>query len=130
MPIRSGSSLIAQLVAAGEAPMGSVNVHTMERMKLKGAPVDWVATTDPIVVSLHPMGLSIKPAHPNAGKLFIDFVLSKDGQQVILDVGRTSPRPGMDPRVDGSKLKLYPTRPELADRYPQYEKEYRQIFGQ
>ena len=129
MPIRSGSSLIAQLVAAGEAPMGSVNVHTMERMKLKGAPVDWVATTDPIVVSLHPMGLSIKPAHLNAGKLFIDFVLSKNGQQVILDVGRTSPRPGMDPRVDGSKLKLYPTRPELADRYPQYEKEYREIFG-
>jgi hypothetical protein len=35
----------------------------------------------------------------------------------------------MDPRVDSAKLKLFPTRPELADRYPQYEQEYRQIFN-
>ena len=129
MPVRSGSSLIAQLVAAGEAPMGMVNVHTMEKMKDKGAPVDWVRTTDPIAVSLHPIALALKPVHTSAGKLFIDFVLSKEGQKVIVDMGRNSPRPGMDPRVDGSKLKLFPTRPELADRYPQYEQEYRQIFG-
>ena len=130
MPVRSGSSLIAQLVAAGEAPMGMVNVHTIERMKGRGAPVDWVTTTDPIVVSLHPIGLAARPPHPNAGKLLIDFILSKDGQAVIMDVGRTSPRPGMDARIDGSKLKLFPTRPELAERYPHYEQEYRQIFNQ
>ena len=130
MLIRSGSSLIAQLLVAGEAPMGMVNVHTMERMKGRGAPVDWVATTDPIVVSLHPIGLAAKPAHPNAGKLLIDFILSKEGQALIMEMGRTPARPGTDTRSDASQLKLFPTRPELAERYPQYEQEYRQIFGQ
>lgn len=130
MTFRSGSSLIAQLVAAGEAPMGMVNVHTIEKMKERGAPVDWVATTDPIVVSLHPIGLAAKPLHPNAGKLLIDFILSKDGQTVIMDMGRTASRPGMDPRNESRKLRLFPTRPELAERYPQYEQEYRQIFAQ
>ncbi|MGH7774888.1 MAG: ABC transporter substrate-binding protein [Candidatus Binatia bacterium] len=129
MPFRRGASLISQLVVAGEAPMGMVNAHTTERIKDRGGPVDWVRTSDPIVVSLHPIGLAFKPVHPNAGKLLIDFVLSKEGQQVIVDVGRTSPRPGMDPRVDPSKLKLFPTRPELAERYQQFEQEYKEIFG-
>lgn len=130
MPARTGgSTLIAQLVAAGETPMGMVQAHTIESLKGRGAPVDWITTTDPIVVSLHPMGLATKPPHPNAGKLFIDFVLSQEGQKVIIDMGRTSPRPGMDPRSEGSNLKLFPTRPELADRYSEYEKEFRQVFG-
>jgi len=129
MPFSRGANLIAQLVVAGETPMGMVNAHTIEKMKEKGAPVDWIKTTDPIVVSLHPIGYASKPVHPNAGKLLLDFVLSKEGQQVVVDVGRTSPRPGMDPRVDPKKLKLYPTKPELAEKYEQYEKEFKEIFG-
>ena len=129
MSFRRGANLIAQLVVAGEVPMGMVNAHTIERMKVAGAPVEWITTLDPIVVSLHPIGLSVKPLHPNAGKLLIDFVLSREGQQVIVDVGRTSPRQGMDPRIDSRKLKLFPTRPALAESYQQHEQEYKEIFG-
>jgi len=45
-------------------------------------------------VSLHPFGVAAKAPHSNAAKLFIDFVLSKEGQQLVLAIGRTPSRPG------------------------------------
>lgn len=127
--LRSGQTLAAQLLAAGEFAIAMVLAHRVEKMKEQGAPLEWVTTLDPIAVSLHPIGLAAKAAHPNAGKLFIDFVLSKEGQKVVLDVGRTPARPGIDLKMDAKSLQLYPVPPELGENYPQYLKEFREIFG-
>jgi iron(III) transport system substrate-binding protein len=35
--------------------------------------------------------------HPNAARLFLDFLLSKDGQTVMQEIGVYSARPGMPP---------------------------------
>jgi iron(III) transport system substrate-binding protein len=53
-----------------------------ETLRSRGAPVDWVAL-DPVYANIHPVGLSAKAPHPNAGKLFIDFLLSKTGQEIL-----------------------------------------------
>ena len=45
--MRSGQTLIAQLIAAGEFPIGIVLAHRIERMKEQGAPIEWVTTSDP-----------------------------------------------------------------------------------
>ena len=47
---RKGHTLIAQLMAAGEFPLGVVYAHRIEEMKQRGAPVEWVNTVNPIVV--------------------------------------------------------------------------------
>jgi len=127
--LRGGQTLIAQLMAAGEFPIGMVLAHRMERMKEQGAPVDWATTLDPITVSLHPIGVSTKAPHPNAAKLFIDFVLSKEGQQTVLAIGRTPARPGIDTKMQAKNLKLFPIPPELGDHYSQHVKEFRELFG-
>ncbi|HWP59583.1 MAG TPA: extracellular solute-binding protein [Candidatus Acidoferrales bacterium] len=126
--LRSGQTLIAQLMAAGEFHMGMVLAHRIEKMKEQGAPVEWVTTLDPITVSLHPIGVAARAPHPNAAKLFIDFLLSKDGQQLVLAIDRTPARPGIDTKMEAKKLKLYPVPPELGEHYNQFQKEFREIF--
>jgi len=126
--IRSGHTLIAQLMAAGEFAMGMVLAHRIEKMKEQGAPVEWVTTLDPITASLHPIGVATKAPHPNAAKLFIDFVLSKEGQQIVLTSERTPARPGIDSKMQSKNPKLYPIAPELGENYNRYQKEFRDIF--
>ena len=76
---RKGNTLIAQLIVAGEYPLGFVYGHRVELLKSQGAPMDWVSTMNPIITTGGPLGLAAKAAHPNAGTLLIDFVLSKEG---------------------------------------------------
>jgi iron(III) transport system substrate-binding protein len=128
--LRSGQTLIAQLMAAGEFHMGMALAHRIERMKEQGAPIEWVTTLDPITVSLHPIGVAAKAPHANSAKLFIDFVLSKDGQQLVLAIGRTPSRPGIDTKMQAKKLKLFPIPPALGESYNRYQKEFREIFRQ
>ena len=127
--LRNGQTLIAQLMAAGEFSVAMVLAHRIEKMKEQGAPVEWVTTLDPVTVSLHPIGLAAKAPHPNAAKLFVDFILSKDGQQLLLSIERTPARPGIDTKMEARKLKLFPMPPELGERYEQFQKEFREIFG-
>ena len=94
--LRNGQTLIAQLMAAGEFSVAMVLAHRIEKMKEQGAPVEWVTTLDPVTASLHPIGIAAKAPHPNAAKLFVDFILSKDGQQLLLSIERTPARPGID----------------------------------
>jgi len=128
--LRSGQTLIAQLMAAGEFHMGMALAHRIERMKEQGAPVEWVTTLDPVTVSLHPIAVAAKAQNPNAAKLFIDFLLSKEGQQLVLAIGRTPARPGIDTKMQAKNLKLFPISPELGEQYNKYQKEFREIFRQ
>ena len=108
--------------------MAMVLAHRIEKMKEQGAPVEWVTTLDPVTVSLHPIAVAAKAPHSNAAKLFIDFVLSKEGQQVVLAIGRTPSRPGIDTKMQAKNLKLFPIPPELGENYNQYQKEFRELF--
>jgi iron(III) transport system substrate-binding protein len=127
--LRNGQTLIAQLMAAGEFAVAMVLAHRIEKMKEQGAPVEWVTTLDPITAALHPIGLAAKAPHPNAAKLFVDFILSKEGQQLMLSIERTPARPGIDTKMEARKLKLYAVPPDLGEHYNQFQREFREIFG-
>ena len=49
-------------------------------------PIDFV-NPNPLFVSLNPVGLAKNAPHPNAAKVFIGWLLSKDGQQFIAERG-------------------------------------------
>src|SRR6266498_1840360 len=70
---RKNHTTLGQFLAAGEYPAALVYAHTIEEMKGKGAPVEWVRTTAPIVLDIQAVALSAQPPHPNAAKLFVDF---------------------------------------------------------
>jgi iron(III) transport system substrate-binding protein len=81
--LRNGRELVSELVAAGEFKLAlTAYSQNYESLRLRGAPVDWVAL-DPVYANIHPVGLSSNAPHPKAGKLFIDFLLSKAGQEIL-----------------------------------------------
>jgi len=61
---------------------------------MKGAPVEWTRP-EPNFVSPVGMGIASNSPHPNAARLFVDYVLSKEGQQIIAGTGRTPTRSGI-----------------------------------
>ncbi len=128
---RDGHTLVAQLMAAGEFEITLAFSESVEKMKRGGAPVEWVTTFDPIIVSIHPVAIAADAPHPEAARLFVDFALSKEGQSIIRASGRIAPRPDarpLHPQSSEPKLKLHPVQPEAAADYEGLLKEWREIF--
>ena len=129
--LRRGHSLLAQLMAAGEFPIALVFPFEVEQLKRRGAPVDWAATSDPIVTSINVVALSAKAPHPNAARLMVNYILSEEGQNIIRDVSRVPVRPGVKPlaaKLDQSSLKIRYVPTDMFRKIPEYEKEFREIF--
>jgi len=91
-----GNTNRANFVSVGERSMTFVYAQVIERMKQTGAPVDWIPL-EPVAVELNVAMLSAKAAHPNAAKLFIDYLISKDGQEFLKTFRRIGPRKDVKP---------------------------------
>ncbi len=132
LQFRNGHALLADLMSVGEFPAAVVVYPDhVEQMKNKGQPVEWVKSTDPILVNLAPVAVAAKAPQPNAGKLFMSYSISKEGQEILQKTRRASARhdvapvvPDMDPR----KLKLVPLDPDIATNTG-YIKDFRRAFG-
>ncbi len=127
---REGHELLAQLIAAGEG-LFDINIPaaSVERVKEKGAPIDWlsVGLSPAIMVGI---GLSAHAPHPNAAKLFLDFVLSREGQMLMRAPGRRVARQDLvGQSTKDQSIKMVPVKPALADRLDDYANQLRAIFG-
>ena len=81
--IRTGHTLMSELVAAGEIPLAvAVYNHAVERLAKSGAPIKWKALT-PTIARAGAIGLARSAPHPHAALLFADFLLSREGQEAI-----------------------------------------------
>jgi iron(III) transport system substrate-binding protein len=89
---RESTAMRAQLVIAGESDLDVDSTYSVLTPLIKnGAPVNWTTLGPTLVVPVG-HGLSVRAPHPNAAKLFIDFVLSREGQRVVLAAERNSAR--------------------------------------
>ena len=83
---------LAGLVVSGEVPLSpTIFDANITQAKQKGAPVDW-RPLEPVVTTVAYTGLVAKAAHPYAALLFIDWMHSKEGQQMMMKGGLWSPR--------------------------------------
>ena len=129
---RTGHDLIAQLVAAGEAALDiDIPAPSVDRVRKRGAPIDWVAFP-PAPASLIGIGIAAQPMHPNAARLYVDFVLSMEGQKILADLGRYLARlEFMQEQMAKAKgLQMTAVNPELGENIVEYAKLMREIFGQ
>jgi iron(III) transport system substrate-binding protein len=128
--LKDSYTLAIQAVASDEVPL-ALNVYgtRTEEFKKKGAPVDWLPL-EFTLASLEPLALAAKAPHPNSARLFIDFLLSKESQNLMRERFRIPSRPDVppDPPELTKGLKLIPTDLSLAEQSKQLAEEYRQIF--
>ena len=125
---REGNVLVTNLLAAGEFPLAITYAHLVERLRAKGAPVDWASLSPMIAVPIS-IALPQRSPHPNAAQLFRDLVLSKEGADLLKDMGRVPTRNDVAPsakRLDPKNLHLVPLHVS-SDEID--AKEFRKIFG-
>jgi iron(III) transport system substrate-binding protein len=132
LQFRNGHALLADLVSAGEIPVAVVVYPDhIEQMKAKGQQVEWVKSSDPVLVNLAPVGVAAKAPHVNAAKLFMNYSISKEGQDILQKARRASARvdvPPLVPDMDPRKLKLVPLDPDIPTS-AEHVKDFRRAFG-
>lgn len=111
--LRKGNTLLGQLVAAGELPLmiDGYN-HTGYLLKSKGAPIELVFP-EPYVTAKTPTGVWIgsRAPHPHSAALFVDFLLSKRGQEAMAAQGRWVSRQDVKYLVDPGNRKVQVVSP-------------------
>jgi len=128
--VRSGGTLTATLVGAGEMPLAfMVYANNVENVKESGSPVDWVRVEEPLYAESHPIAVMAKAPHPNAARLLAEFSISKNGQQLISNLGKVPGRSDVQPKigVDRAKLRMIP--PEHEAKTAHYQKWFDDLFG-
>jgi ABC-type Fe3+ transport system substrate-binding protein len=127
--LREGNSLILQLLLAGEGSVAiAANVDSVEELKAKGAPIDWLGL-EPTISRLHPIALARSARNPNAAKLYIDFILSREAQEIISKefIG-ISDRPDVKRVFSREGLKLHYADLSLAEQYDEITKKFDAVF--
>ena len=85
-------------VIAGEFPIAlNIFAHHPLISKSKGAPVD-SRLLDPVPSTAGTMVIAKGVRHPNAALLLVDFILSKEGQQILADAEYFPVRPDVKPQ--------------------------------
>jgi iron(III) transport system substrate-binding protein len=127
--VKDGTSLIAQLLSAGEFPLAIGSAHLYELLHRKGAPVDWLPL-EPVVIRVVPTMLAARPRHPNAGRLLYDFLIGKEGQGIIKSFNRIPVRKDVlpDPPRLLQGYKRVIMYPELYKNLPETQQLYNEIF--
>jgi iron(III) transport system substrate-binding protein len=126
----SGAAL-AGLVGSGEVPLSpAIFDADVTVAKQKGVPIEW-RPLEPVTTTVGYSALSAKAPHPHAALLFLDFLYSKEGQQLIMKGGLWSPREDTGSRTQKFK-KIYLDEKysleELEGKFSQWEKLLRQLF--
>lgn len=124
------ASLI-NLVVSGEIPLSpTIFDANVALAKRKGAPVEW-RPLEPVVTTVGSAGLLAKAANPYSALLFIDYLLSKEGQQLIMKGGLWSPRDdvgSLEQKFRKSYLDEKYSSEEMEAKLAQWEALMRQLF--
>jgi iron(III) transport system substrate-binding protein len=84
--VRSGHSLLNNMVAAGEVPLALTMYQFLaEAAKRKGAAVDWFVL-EPAVARMSGIGIARRAPHPNATLLFYEWMLAPEAQKLLLSL--------------------------------------------
>jgi iron(III) transport system substrate-binding protein len=86
--VRSGHTLLTELVAAGEIPIAlTLYNQAVDKLRDKGATIDW-KPLPPAFGRADGVALAKQARHPHAALLFADYLLSAEGQRFIRQASR------------------------------------------
>ena len=123
------------VVASGERPV-AVNGgdYTFYQLKKQGNPVEIVYPKEGVPLVVSPSAIAAFAPHPNAAKLFTDFIFGPDVQQVLADTeGLYTGHPGVKYPADRPKLTdlrlLQVEADELEKRNEEIKTRFVEFFG-
>jgi ABC-type Fe3+ transport system substrate-binding protein len=131
-PVMARASITAvDSLHTGNVSMVIARAPVIQGYKKKlGSPIDWIFLA-PVVAQIDAVMLSAQSRSPNAARLFVDFVLSKEGQSVLAGVQQIPVRRDMEPRSK-PVVQGHPWFVERPDKHESFRKTvrlFREIFG-
>ena len=125
-----GRALLTELLSAGDfAVLVNNFLQNSIEAKRKGSPVEFLAL-DPVISAAGLVGINRLSPHPNAARLFVDFVLSKEGQELIVKSDRSSVRKDVvgNPLDLIKNVRIVPSDLGLGKNYLQTRDEFRNLL--
>jgi iron(III) transport system substrate-binding protein len=120
-------------LAGGEAWVGAAGEYNFYRTAKKGNPIEIVFPEEGVPFVSSPNAILAKAPHPNAAKVFTDFLFGKDAQQILADDGLYVPNEAVSYPKDKRplrELKLIKVEPEeMQKRDDEIKKKFRELFG-
>ncbi len=114
---QSGNGGVMSAILSGNKAYGVLVDYMAIREKAKGAPIEFVFPSEGVSIVTEPVAMMKGAKNPDGAKAFIDFVLSEDGQKLVLaqgylpaDINLPVPK-GFPPR---DSIKLMPMDPAKA----------------
>jgi ABC-type Fe3+ transport system substrate-binding protein len=92
----SDRAVLDQIIAGEYEITIAMTNHNVEISRKQGAPVAW-NPLDTAMVYSEQMGLTTLSTRPNAGKLFLEYALSREGQTVFQKAGYIPTHPAVPP---------------------------------
>jgi len=125
--IRTGHTLMAELVAAGEIPLvATIYNHNAERLLVNGAPIKWKAL-DPTFGRPNAVAVAKRAQRPNAALLFVDFMISPEGQNLIKARNRVPASTAVESNLN--KMPFQMIDPVIVlDEQEKWEKIWSELF--
>jgi len=120
-----------QLLAAGEFEMAvETNLNSVRTLAEQGAPI-WFAPVRPLFLSPSLLYMSQNGPHPHAGALLMDYLLSEEGQRIVVSINRmpahSRVKPGESGLLEGLDIRM-PDVLDIGTRYNALGMTYREIF--
>ena len=97
MQVLRGNSDVSRGLAAGEFAVCMVLDYMIYELQKSGAPVDFVWPTDGAVSIPSPVAITAGSKNIEGAKAFVDFTLSKKGQELLVKDGVIPVRPDVAP---------------------------------
>ena len=127
--VRSGHTLMTELVSAGEIPLClTLYNQAVDKLKEKGAPIEWRAL-QPAFGRADGIAVAKRAPHPHAALLFADFVLSPEGQRIIKERARVPVNRKVDSGFDQSVFRIIDLA-ALLDEWETWEQRWQSLFLQ
>ncbi|HZH51414.1 MAG TPA: ABC transporter substrate-binding protein [Microvirga sp.] len=129
-----GNGDVLKSIAGGEKLYGVIVDYMPIREKAKGAPVEFVFPKEGVSAVTEPVAILKSTRNPEAARAFVDFLLSKEGQELALRQGYIAAHPavalpaGYPPR-DAIKVMPFDAAKALADE-TMNKAAFADIFGQ
>ena len=125
--IRSGHTLMTELVAAGEIPIAlTLYNQAVDKLKEKGAPIDWKPLS-PAFGRADGIAMAKHASHPHAALLFADFVLSPEGQRIIKQRNRVPVNRTVDSSFDQRVFRIIDLAALLGE-WETWEQRWQTLF--
>jgi iron(III) transport system substrate-binding protein len=133
-PLRGAAREVLDQVIAGEYAIALqiFNHHAVISAK-KGAPVDWIKM-EPATGTLSVLSIHKNAPHPNAAKLLVDFIISREGQEVFRQADYLPAHPDipaleptLKPKEGGFRVQFF-TPEQTEDNMPKWKQVSDEIF--